>query len=661
MHRRWRIRACMFSISNSSLVRHLLPSSLISQLTIIEDFLKLATYLTFFMLILTFYGLPLNIVRDVYLTARSFITRLRALVRYHTATRDMDRRYPNATEAELSEMSDRTCIICREEMVSRIPEAPTGGETAEAPAPQPHDGPNMTPKKLPCGHIFHFQCLRSWLERQQSCPTCRRTVLETTPPNQAQTQNRPGGAGPPAPQPGAIPQAGQQPAGAAGWLGRFLGIPQQPPVMQGQFMNGQFGPGGVPQQPPPPNMGWAPGPQAPPYYYPVHYPQPAQQPQLQQPPLFRGFYGPGGVWQPWGVDPQWFGHNPRPQDQAPTAQHQASQRPPAPAVTAESSRRPGPPPHAPPTPTVATSSPTSEHPPTPREAAALAALRRSNSSQPETSMRNPPSFDRNASPGTANVPSDASKTASASPVLPGPPPTTTGPSASSSNSDTRPQLPSLIPLYELTSSGQALRLPQPFTSPPNVSNAQHGSFFRGAAPTSRSPQSQPQPGGPRPATSQTQHLPSRGMRPGVPTAARTPLDRLPATLTDEQLARLDRLTREAIEERLRVLEGVSGAVYRCIEELTRVRSVLPVPAGLTPTPSQVQPQGQVRTPVNVSSGNVAAGPSMLRDATPSASMSPTTAAPLVSGASQDAVSEAQQELAFSANMPSEDGLINADG
>ena len=29
----------------------------------------------------------------------------------------------------------------------------------------------MTPKKLPCGHIFHFQCLRSWLERQQSCPT----------------------------------------------------------------------------------------------------------------------------------------------------------------------------------------------------------------------------------------------------------------------------------------------------------------------------------------------------------------------------------------------------------------------------------------------------------------------------------------------------------
>ena len=82
--------------------------------------MKLATYLAFFMVVLTFYGLPLNIIRDVYLTARSFITRLRALIRYHNATRDMDRRYPNATEEELAAMSDRTCIICREEMIASL-------------------------------------------------------------------------------------------------------------------------------------------------------------------------------------------------------------------------------------------------------------------------------------------------------------------------------------------------------------------------------------------------------------------------------------------------------------------------------------------------------------------------------------------------------------
>jgi len=125
------------------------------------DFLKLTTYLIFFVIIITFYGLPLNIVRDVYITARSFLTRLRALHRYQTATRNMDQRYASATGEELMAMSDRTCIICREEMVLHGVQDP----------PTHPDGPNTTPKKLPCGHIFHFYCLRSWLERQQSCPT----------------------------------------------------------------------------------------------------------------------------------------------------------------------------------------------------------------------------------------------------------------------------------------------------------------------------------------------------------------------------------------------------------------------------------------------------------------------------------------------------------
>jgi len=144
------------------------------------DFLKLTTYLVFFTIIITFYGLPLNIVRDVYITARSFISRLRALHRYQTATRNMDQRYPNATEEEMSAMSDRTCIICREEMVLREP--------AENPTPPVNaDGPNITPKKLPCGHIFHFHCLRSWLERQQNCPTW--LVLSLSPVYQSAEQN----------------------------------------------------------------------------------------------------------------------------------------------------------------------------------------------------------------------------------------------------------------------------------------------------------------------------------------------------------------------------------------------------------------------------------------------------------------------------------------
>jgi E3 ubiquitin-protein ligase synoviolin len=169
MPRHGRTRACGSSISNCRPV--FLPLSLLSLLHAyvpILDFLKLTTYLAFFTLIITFYGLPLNIVRDVYITARSFVTRLRALQRYQTATRNMDQRYPDATEEEMTAMSDRTCIICREEMVfHRRPMAtPQGSAPTGA-----RDGPNTTPKKLPCGHIFHFYCLRSWLERQQSCPT----------------------------------------------------------------------------------------------------------------------------------------------------------------------------------------------------------------------------------------------------------------------------------------------------------------------------------------------------------------------------------------------------------------------------------------------------------------------------------------------------------
>lgn len=127
------------------------------------DFLKLATYLCFFSLILTFYGLPLNILRDVYITTRSFINKVRDLSRYRQATRNMDQRYPNATVEEMERLSDKTCIICREEMEART--------EAQIQARDSRQGPNETPKKLPCGHIFHFHCLRSWLERQQSCPT----------------------------------------------------------------------------------------------------------------------------------------------------------------------------------------------------------------------------------------------------------------------------------------------------------------------------------------------------------------------------------------------------------------------------------------------------------------------------------------------------------
>ncbi len=128
------------------------------------DFMKLCTYATFFSVLLTFYGLPIHIMRDLFMTTRSFLKRLGALMRYRQAVRDMNK-YADATAEELAR--ENTCIVCREEMHLWDPNDASQVERTR-------------PKKLPCGHILHFGCLKSWLERQQVCPTCRRSVVIAT-------------------------------------------------------------------------------------------------------------------------------------------------------------------------------------------------------------------------------------------------------------------------------------------------------------------------------------------------------------------------------------------------------------------------------------------------------------------------------------------------
>ena len=61
-------------------------------------------------------------------------------------------------------------------------------------------------KKLPCNHIFHAHCLRSWFQRQQSCPTCRMDVLRPVADQQQQQQQRR-----PQQMPGQQPPQAQQP------------------------------------------------------------------------------------------------------------------------------------------------------------------------------------------------------------------------------------------------------------------------------------------------------------------------------------------------------------------------------------------------------------------------------------------------------------------
>ncbi|TLS25123.1 hypothetical protein PpBr36_07531 [Pyricularia pennisetigena] len=182
-------------------------------LDLCADFLKLGIYGAFFALILIFYGLPIHIMRDLFMTTRSFVKRLGALLRYRQAIKDLNR-YPDATEEDLNR--ENTCIICREEM---HPWNPNDAVRIE----------RTRPKKLPCGHILHFGCLKSWLERQQVCPTCRRPVVIGAPEAGRRDANPP-------------------PFRAAGVPGNPANLAPQPPA--GNAPNNQQ----QPQQPNRPNV-----------------------------------------------------------------------------------------------------------------------------------------------------------------------------------------------------------------------------------------------------------------------------------------------------------------------------------------------------------------------------------------------------------------------
>lgn len=116
---------------------------------LVADALQLVVYLAFFVHVVTFYPLPIHILRDLYVAATRLQRRVVDFMRYRRVVATMSQLFADATAEELAAV-DATCIICREEMVSA--------------------------KKLACGHIFHARCLQSWLKRQLSCPTCRAPV-----------------------------------------------------------------------------------------------------------------------------------------------------------------------------------------------------------------------------------------------------------------------------------------------------------------------------------------------------------------------------------------------------------------------------------------------------------------------------------------------------
>lgn len=168
-----------------------------------SDVVSMTIFLIF---MLTFFvqnpsRLPIYMMADVIQVARKLTQRLKSFRRYRQIANNMEERFPDATEEEIDRNQD--CVICREPL----------WEGSKA-------------KKLPCSHVFHIDCLRSWLVMQQCCPMCRADIpIEFTPPVQPQQQmpeQPPQQAAAPAP---AAAVQGQAPAAPAAYT-----PPPEPPA-----------------------------------------------------------------------------------------------------------------------------------------------------------------------------------------------------------------------------------------------------------------------------------------------------------------------------------------------------------------------------------------------------------------------------------------------
>ncbi|CAL7949652.1 unnamed protein product [Xylocopa violacea] len=188
---------------------------------LIIGLLKVILYVAFVTLMIKLYTLPLFALRAMYYTMRDFKKAFHDIVMSRRAIRNMNTLYPDATPEELA-AADNVCIICREEMVGAS-------------------------KKLPCNHIFHTACLRSWFQRQQTCPTCRLNILRPVNNNQGNRQQNQPQAGPQVPQ---APQAaGLNPIVQvlpAFWAG--MQAPGVPPPLQQQPQQQQASGATTPQQ-----------------------------------------------------------------------------------------------------------------------------------------------------------------------------------------------------------------------------------------------------------------------------------------------------------------------------------------------------------------------------------------------------------------------------
>ncbi|SCU87429.1 LAME_0D10044g1_1 [Lachancea meyersii CBS 8951] len=140
-------------------------------------------------LLLIPFSMPIMVMKDIVLDLLAVYQTSHLIWKTLKSNRQIDEKLPTVTEAELNSHDERMCIVCMDDML---------------PADQVTH-PRLKPKRLPCNHTLHLGCLKSWMERSQTCPICRVPVFDekgnvaqatNTSNTQSQNSTRPGANSP---------------------------------------------------------------------------------------------------------------------------------------------------------------------------------------------------------------------------------------------------------------------------------------------------------------------------------------------------------------------------------------------------------------------------------------------------------------------------------
>ncbi|KAJ1702309.1 hypothetical protein LUZ63_002088 [Rhynchospora breviuscula] len=174
------------------------------------DIAAFATGLGHYLIICYLRGMSFHLV-DAFLIMNmrallsAIVKRIKAYVKLSRALRSLDGSLSDASYEEICAFNDE-CAICR--------------------------GPMSRAKKLPCNHLFHLGCLRSWMDQGfmegYSCPTCRRPLNGVNPQMGANSTRQEATTG--AALPGGMLPSVQQPNHPDGvWRGAGLDPGWVPP------------------------------------------------------------------------------------------------------------------------------------------------------------------------------------------------------------------------------------------------------------------------------------------------------------------------------------------------------------------------------------------------------------------------------------------------